>query len=502
MLRRAGLNLAAQVLSLAMSVADRLIVVGLIIRSWGTEIYADWAALLAAASMLGLAEMGMNIYFGNVWQQARARDDDVAVQRALGTSLFVYACLGLPLAIGGALALATFNIPAVLSIKSIPISDARAVLAVLGAAMIVHVMRGSIAQLYRGHQEFARGTLVDLATSATIVGASVLVAALGGGPLVLALCYLASELVAGWAFMLADIKRRYRYLVMRPAWPARDDLTSLATKLPWIGLQQGAPLLWLQVPVIALGSANVAAASLVSFVLLRTLTNLARQISSTLSLAVGVEMAGVHHAGNSDAAAHQLVSVGRLTSTITVVGAVGLFLLAEPFVLLWTGRPGLFNATVLAWLVIGALIAAPAVPFMAVLNLINEPRPAALATLIQVGTGLLAILILVPIHGAAGAAAGLALGELAGAGLALPLLARRNAIGVDYLRYAAGCYGYALLTGLWTGAVALALAKLLPTRDPASLLLAGALFAIFGAAPALLSSLPATARQRVSGYLR
>ena len=49
---------------------------------------------------------------------------------------------------------------------------------------------------------------------------------------------------------------------------------------------------------------------------------------------------------------------------------------------------------------------------------------------------------------------------------------------------------------------ALALARLLPTRDPASLLLAGALFAIFGAAPALLSSLPATARQRVSGYLR
>ena len=54
---------------------------------------------------------------------------------------------------------------------------------------------------------------------------------------------------------------------------------------------KGAPIAWLQVPVLVISSLGLGAALLVSFTLARTLVNFAHQISDMLARSVGVEMA-------------------------------------------------------------------------------------------------------------------------------------------------------------------------------------------------------------------
>ena len=169
MLARLGGNFAAQIAGIALSFADRFIVVGLLLRTLGTDAYSDWVLLLSSAGLLSLAELGLNIYFGNVWQKAHATRDSAQFQRMLGLSLTCSAGLGLILLCVMLFVLLSSDLVATLSLKTLTNREADIVFLLLGCATASRAMRGGVAQIYRGRQVFALGAMIDMISAAVLV---------------------------------------------------------------------------------------------------------------------------------------------------------------------------------------------------------------------------------------------------------------------------------------------------------------------------------------------
>ena len=185
------------------------------------------------------------------------------------------------------------------------------------------------------------------------------VALSGGSLLMLAGAYLACDLLAGWGLMLLDLRRRFPDLSFRPAVPDRHEVLDLVRQVRWFAVQQGAPVAWLQVPVLIVGAVGVTSAALVSFVILRTLVNFARQLASMLSISAGVELATSFHAGNRSEVAGKLAGFGTVLCGAAGACAAAIWIFGEAFVAVWTGQVGLFDPAIIGWLLLAALIAAP-----------------------------------------------------------------------------------------------------------------------------------------------
>jgi O-antigen/teichoic acid export membrane protein len=496
MLKRLGLNFSAQFLSLALSFADRFIVVGLLLRTLGADSYADWILLLSSAGLLSLAEMGLNIYYGNVWQIAFVQGDSRRFQRQLGfaltVSLFLGAALGL-VALGMAFFLDLQN---VLSLKTVTSSSADIVFLFLGAAVISRAMRGAISQLYRGRQLFALGTAIDQVFPAMLVVALATSALFGGSLVHLSLVYLISDLLAGWGIMLSDLRRRFPELSFRPEWPTELEMRELGRHIRWFAIQQGAPLVWLQLPILLLGWNGVQGQAIVSFLIIRTLVNFARQISSMLAISAGVELATSFHSGQQAQFLRHLGAISAALSGLAGAMAAAICVFGETFVGIWTGYAGLFNIHIMAWLLGGAVISAPMVPLASASMLCNIPKAGAIANLVQIVVGIGSVLALIPFFGNVGAAAGLAIGEVVGLGFVLPWVASRP-LGVFLPTYLLRCIGMILFCFGWSWLVAMMTNNIISPQGLGGMISAGAVWGTIGFLPAMLATLPFSQKQEL-----
>ena len=489
MLRRVAASFAVQLGTLAVSFADRIVLVGILLRVWGTDLYSDWATLLAAAGLVTLGELGLNVYFGNHWQRAHAEADAPRFQRMLGLSLTTYTVIGAVLAALVLLFIFTVDLSAEFSLKALTPGEASLVFVLLAGAALLRVLRGSVSQIYRGRGQFAVGLWVDLVpvvAGVAFVGAAVVI---GAGPLMAAAIYMAVDLTFGWSVMLWDQRRRYPDLRYCFAIPTTAELRDLLQKAGGYALLQGTPIAWLQAPVLMIGLLGYSGRALVSFILARTLVNFTRQIATMLTLSVGVEIAAARHAGDAAAISRTIPEFGRfLGGTIGAV-ASGLAIFAAPLVTIWSGQPELVDVGVLLWLLAPAVLIVPALPIAAVLSYVNQPGPSAKSGLVQLGLGLAAAVTLSVPFGLYGIAAGLALGEATALGVVLPLLARRaSQDDVGYVRYLLICVGMFAAAAIWSAAGAWGALWLVSSPTIFGFIGAGAIWGAIGFLPALYVS--------------
>ena len=501
MLRRIGQSFAAQVLRLGVSLVDRVFVVAVLLRAWGTDIYADWAILLSCATLLSLAEFGLNIHYGNVWQKAHVEHDVARFQRILSVALGGTLLLGLCVAALGLAAAFATDLPRFLSVSAIPHAQALAMLGLMALATISRMMRGAISQVYRGRQSYAHGVVIDAAAMAALAATMIVAAVCGASPIAMAFLYLASDLTAGWGLMLWDQSRRWPDLRFRPVKPTWAEVSDIAAHVRWLAIMQGAPLAWNSLPVVLLGAMGANGNALVSFLMLRTLANLARQIASLLSISAGIEVANLQYAGNASGVVRQLELLGRFLSAMTGGIAVAVALFGESFLAVWSGHDGLFDPTIAATLFGAAVITAPSAPVVAYLMLANSARPAAIAFVFQLAIGLAACAALAGPYDVAGAAVGLAVGEAMGQAIALPLLAARQIVGFSCLRYLKQCALATILTAAWSAGIGYAVATCIGTDNAVGLFFAGAMWCALGLIPALIMILPAHRREAIVRHL-
>jgi O-antigen/teichoic acid export membrane protein len=500
MLRKIGLNFFAQFTSLLLAFADRFLVVGILIKSWGAGVYANWAVLVSAAGLVALGEFGLNIYYGNVWQKADALGDDQHFQRMVRVALGVALPLGLGLLAILALAVSLTDVRRHLSITHLTTADCTFILVMLGLAAISTIMRGSISQIYRGRRQFAVGTMITQGSAVCAILSALLVAGTSAPPTLLAALYLTSELLAGWGLLLFDLKRRFTDLVFRPALPTRVEFLDIIHHVKWLAIPQVGPIAWLQLPVLLLGFFAIEGKEIVAFILARTLVNFSRQISSMISNSLGTELAHAAHAGSLSDVENWLTIFSKVLSAGAAAMMVAIMFFGAPFFAVWTGDPSLFHSQIIFWLLAGMLLATPAMALSSVFLLTNAPQPVAIAMLTQLAAAFALMPITIPQWGAAGAAAALAFSDVLANCIVLPLFARRH-LDIGYLQHFSRCLMSMLLAALISGSVAFALTRIATPSTAASLVIMGTAWGLLGFLPAIYVALPLPQRQRLANIL-
>jgi hypothetical protein len=229
--------------------------------------------------------------------------------------------------------------------------------------------------------------IVTLIGTLALLLATLLVVMAGGALVELAAVYLLCQITFGIGLTLWDLKRCFPALRFTPTLPLAREWSDAWRNTRWLALEQCAPIVWLQVPILILGLAGASGAALVGFVLLRTLVGFTRQLSTMLSIAVGVELAGRVHSEAADLP-RQLQLAGRFLSGITGVLGAAVIVLGAPLLALWSGNRALFDPVVAVWMVLGTVAAAPAAPITKLLAFTNRARPNAVAWMVQLGLGL------------------------------------------------------------------------------------------------------------------
>ncbi len=271
-----------------------------------------------------------------------------------------------------------------------------------------------------------------------------------------------------------------------PAWPRACEWRDAWRNTRWLALEQCAPVIWLQVPVLLLGTAGVGGAALMGFVLLRTLVGFARPLSTMFSIALGVELAGRIHAA-SETVTQPIEEAGRLLSVAAGILGAAVWVFSEPLLAVWTSDHAAYDPYVVAWLVLGSWAAAPAAPVAKLLAFTNRAKPNAAAWTAQLVAGLGLAGLLVQPFGAAGVAAGLAIGEVLGMGIVLPLLTKQAlALPARYWRKCGIALGASALWCLIVGAAVIHLG----IADVSQMVIAMLIWSLFGALPAFMITLP------------
>ncbi len=494
-------NFASQLLSMLISIGDRFLLTAILLRMWPTDLFADWTTLLAWSGLLGLADLGFVIFVGNRLQKAFGLGDEVGFQRQVGTAAFIYALLGLLIVAIAALLAVTEAASPFVAMHSMNSSEASLALFSLGVMQAVQTTKSAFTQIYRGRGEFSRGIIIDSVSSLCIVVAA-LAAALGGaGPLTLVLTYISAQLVFAWGILLTDLRRRYPTLRLRPLPPSVSVLRDTGLAMRWYALTYAAPTMWLQAPVLLLGALGLGGPVIVTFVLHRTLVNFGRNFVTMLSMSVGVELTPHVHSGNTAMIERGLTLVGRSVAAMGGVMAAGLLTFGASIIQLWTGKSDLFDMATLFWLVLPAVIVAPAIPLLYLAHHADIPKQQAVA---QVTQTVVAIALAVPLagsFGAAGVAFAMAAGEIVSIGLVLPILLTRR-LGITYWRHAIHCVPIAFAALVWGVAMGRVVGLAIGTQGWVRLIVCLAIWAAVTVLPIASLLLPADQHKRLRDAAR
>ena len=108
---------------IALRVVQQLIIVPVLIRHWGTELYQDWIVLFSAANFLMILDFGMQTYFSNSLLIAWSRRDDCAFRRHISVAVTLYLVVFLAAMAALAASAPAVSWPALLGIKALSASS-------------------------------------------------------------------------------------------------------------------------------------------------------------------------------------------------------------------------------------------------------------------------------------------------------------------------------------------------------------------------------------------
>lgn len=492
--RRAALNFSGQFAGMVVTFVDRVLFTGLLIRAWGVDLFSDWATLMAAAALLSIAEFGFQSLLGNMLVRAENRGRRGTFQRIFGIGLFFYLVLSALLVVLVAAAVLLADMAGPLELLATPDGDA-AFLA-LALYQILRLARNAFSQPLRGKGQFYQLMWIDVRAMTAAVALSAAAVLLGADLLTVAFLYLAAELVVGEMWVVWLVRRKIPELVLRPAVPTRFELRSLAAQLPWYAWLTLSNSLMLHLPVLILAWLGLSGAMLIAFVVQRTLVNFGRTLANAASLALGIEITDLSGRISPELRRDGIRSLARFNLALATLLAAFLLAFGEEVVRIWTGEEELGSLALLFWLLLPLLATAPAIPLQILTFFGGRPRPQAVASVVQVSVGLVVAVLAGSAYGVVGVAFGVAMGEIAGISLVLPILAARY-VEISYPRLAGECALFFLVAGAWAGGSAYAVLQLVPPTSPVSLAAGVALWAAAGGLPVAWIALPGAMRQRL-----
>jgi O-antigen/teichoic acid export membrane protein len=434
--RRATSNIAAQIVSLAAGVFDRIVLIGLLLRVWGADTFGAYAILQSWAGLLLVVELGAQIYFQNEEQHAYVRGDKPAFRRIVATHQGLSLIVVAPLAVVFTALVVTGGADGALRIPGFDIVSARWMLGLLGLGNLLSVLRAPASTVFSATGEFAYVTLVSAGATVLNSFAAFAAVSFGAPPLVVAALFFSLYGVGSLLFFHFEVRARRGDWMAPPALPTGPEFMATFGHVKWFALQMIAPTVWLQTPVLVFAARGVSGAEIAAFLLMRTMVNQIRQSFQFAAVGAGLEIANFSHAGDFARAWAITAEVGRMTTMIAAAFVGGILAFGPTVTYYWAGEGQLYDVRVAAAMLLPLLVIAPMQQPVALLQYTNRSREVGLLRLGLVVFGPLGCVIGERLGGAPGLAAGLGVAELLSYGALVPRLARMPAF-VGFLSYLA-----------------------------------------------------------------
>ena len=285
-LRRFRRGALAGLLSSLIGSVDQLVLVPLFLFAWSPELYGEWLTLCAVAAYVVFADLGLSSYVVNRLTQEHAQEAREEFLRTLHSALAFTLTVSAALLVAAVAAALVLPLDALLGIELL---DSTGLLVTLIALQFVlSLPRGLVLGVYRAVGEYDRGAMLANVRRVASCAITALLLAVGATPLVVA-AGLILPLIAVLAFALVDLGRRHAWLRFgvgeRVPGLAR---TFLRPSVLFLGVQLSLVLVH-QGSTIAVG-ALFGAGAVAAFATTRTLANLVRQLTGTLSNALWPEL--------------------------------------------------------------------------------------------------------------------------------------------------------------------------------------------------------------------
>lgn len=477
----------------ALSSVLQILAVPIFIGSWGTELYAQWLAISAAAAMLSLLDIGFTAHFTSLIMAAAARGDRGEEAKALATGMTVFAGVT---AAGVVIAAAAWpaGAPGLLGLQT---EDARLAAALSALSVVLLTPRSLAGGVFAAHGRFTLAIYIAAAHQLAGLAGPLLTASAGGGLAAAAAAQLAAAVLVGWALPLAALRRfcpTVRVFALRR--PTGEELRFHLRKSALHGVASGATVILLNLPVLLLQGAGVSGGAVVAFTTMRTFAGLIRQMIAQVVLAATVEMTRQHHQGDASGL-HRLFLL-----TCRICGGGGglltglVFILGPPFFIVWTHGAAPFDPFTALIFIGGAVAMVPATAAAALLRQTDHAEILAGAYAAQIALSAVLCLFWIAPYGGAGAAAAVTAAEALALGLPA-LNAAARLFGLERRRILTTFWTAAAVGGAvgWTAATAAAAS--LPTERLSEMAAFGVVWGVLIAPAAFFILLPADQRGRL-----
>jgi O-antigen/teichoic acid export membrane protein len=415
-----GRGVAALSLGSVLNIVGQLLVIPVVMRTWGPVRWGEWIVLAGSVSLLATSDLGLQSFVVNRLCAAYACGERDRMVVDLQSALKIHLPLIAVIIALMANILPWVSVGTLLGLRTVRGAKLLALLLLLACDPLLGVPMGVVAGVYRATGRLARGAMAGNARQAALVLATVVLVWAGGGLLALALVRVTLAIgVSAW--ILIDLKRLYPWLRL---WPTEGSLGN--------GLAMLAPgIFFLLVPVTSyLGNEFIlmivqrsAGGSVVSrYATHATAINFARTVANALAFAIWPELTSLYARGELERlrAAHGVYVKLNLYLVLCATFAIIVFL--PSIYRSWTG------GLTLDWLTVDFMAARLVLwggssASMTLLLSINRQRKVSLALAISGLIGGFAAALLVPRIGISGAALATLLGDICAPAWLLPLLA-------------------------------------------------------------------------------
>ena len=276
---------AVQAFGIVVSLLDRLVLTGVLLRTWSVVDFESWSVLGAVAGLLTLFEFGFNLYFSNRLMIEVEQGNRLAAERILAVANLVFLLCGVTALFVGLSAPRLGWCP----LPASPPADWLIALAMLCASTAFRISTCGSMALYRANRQFARLSLILGLSEAARVVCTTAAVLLGGGLLHAAAASFGVIFVGQVLLVVVDAMRRFYPHRWEVKLPTGKEITESAVISAGYFAQSVPLVLLMHAPVIMLSSLDAGEGAVAGFVLSRTLTGLPRAILQTLGVVVGQE---------------------------------------------------------------------------------------------------------------------------------------------------------------------------------------------------------------------
>jgi O-antigen/teichoic acid export membrane protein len=431
MIRKIATSTSLQIVALAISVVDRIALGALMLRLWGVAAFEAWSILLAAAGLITLLDLGLNMTFSNAYTSAYQKGQLPQLQRWISIALFICLAIvgaGTVFLIVAAASFSHWN--GLLALPSLSGLEGSFIFICFGLATLLQMGAAATSTIYRAQGHFSRALFIDICFNSTRLLVMAIAIVAGGEPQFVASIYLAVAALFTLVIVPLDLRINLGGFTFTPASPTRAEMGSIMAVAPWFFAQTATSVLLLNVPLLVLPHLAPVAGAIAVFLLLRTVVNMVRQLAGSVSISVGIELSQLYLSRSERVLVQpHVLRLTRLNTVSNSACIAAAFWLLEPFVPLWSGGALQMDPALAIIFGCGFLLSIPFSLIASFLNYIGDAQIGAISRLVTAMTSICVAIVLAKPLGVYGVAMGLAVGETIGMGM-IYLRAASNWMGV------------------------------------------------------------------------